>query len=129
MILGIGMDLVEVARIEAAIARHGERFAQRVLSDVELKRYRALRKPAAYLAKRFAAKEAFSKAMGTGIASPVSWRNISVVNHPSGCPFMQFVPALEDLVKARGIAQVHVSLTDERSMAAAYVILEGAANV
>lgn len=128
MILGVGIDLIEIPRIEAALARHGERFAQRVLSEREFLRFKTHRKPAAYLAKRFAAKEAFSKAMGTGIRTPVTWRNIAVVNHPSGCPHFELAPALQALLEQRGISQAHVSLTDEKAMAAAYVILEGEAN-
>lgn len=127
MIIGIGMDLVEIPRIEAALARHGERFAQRILTEREYQRFQAHAKPAAYLAKRFAAKEAFSKAMATGMRHPVSWRNIGVVNHPSGCPYFELAPDLRALVEQRGIAAMHVSITDERDMAAAYVIFEGTA--
>ena len=125
MIVGIGIDLIEIPRIEAALTRHGDRFAQRVLSEREYARFKTHRRPAAYLAKRFAAKEAFSKAMGTGIRTPVTWRNIAVMNHPSGCPCFELAPALQDLLDRRGIRGAHVSLTDEKSMAAAYVILEG----
>ncbi|HLU77189.1 MAG TPA: holo-ACP synthase [Burkholderiales bacterium] len=125
MIVGTGMDLVEIPRIEAALARHGVRFAERILTDLELRRFHAHIKPAAYLAKRFAAKEAFSKAMTTGMRWPVSWRNIGVVNHPSGCPCFDLAPELDALVRERGITGMHVTITDERSMAAAYVVLEG----
>ncbi len=126
MILGIGMDLVEVPRIEAALVRHGVRFAQRVLAESEFRRFAAHARPAAYLAKRFAAKEAFSKAMGTGMRHPVSWRSICVINHESGRPDFELAPELQALVRSRGIVRVHLSITDERSLAAAYVILEGA---
>lgn len=124
MIVGIGTDLVEIPRIEAALTRHGERFAQRVLTELEYARFAAHAKPAAYLAKRFAAKEAFSKALGTGMRHPVSWQNIGVINHPSGQPALEFAPELSSLMSERGIVRVHLSLTDERSLAAAYVILE-----
>lgn len=127
MIVGIGMDLVEIPRVEAALARHGERFAQRILTEREYRRFRTHAKPAAYLARRFAAKEAFSKAMTTGMRSPVTWRNIGIVNHASGCPYFELAPELNALVEQRGIVTMHVSITDERSMAAAYVILEGRA--
>lgn len=126
MIVGIGMDLVEIPRIEAALARHGERFAQRILTEREYKRFQTHAKPAAYLAKRFAAKEAFSKAMTTGMRYPVSWRNIGVVNLPSGCPCFELAPELAAVVEQRGIVAMHVSITDEREMAAAYVIFESA---
>ena len=125
MILGIGTDLVEIARIEQALERWGERFARKVLVPRELARLAGHRKPAAYLAKRFAAKEAFSKALGTGIRAPVNWQNIGVVNHASGRPYLELSAPLAALVKRRGVMSVHLSLTDERGMAAAFVILEG----
>jgi holo-[acyl-carrier protein] synthase len=125
VIIGIGTDLVEIPRIEQALARHGERFARKILVPHELERFSAHRKPAAYLAKRFAAKEAFSKAMGTGIRFPVNWQNVSVANLPSGKPCLRFSVALADLLATRRICEVHVSLTDERAVAAAFVILEG----
>ena len=125
MILGIGTDLVEIGRIELALERWGDRFARRILVPRELDRLAGHRKPAAYLAKRFAAKEAFSKAMGTGIRAPVNWQNIGVVNHASGRPYLELSAPLAALARRRGILSVHVSLTDERGMAAAFVILEG----
>lgn len=126
MILGIGTDLVEIPRIERALTRHGERFARRILVPLEFERFAAHRKPAAYLAKRFAAKEAFSKAMGTGIHFPVNWQNVSVANLPSGRPCLRFSEMLALLLETRGIREAHLSLTDEREVAAAFVILEGA---
>jgi holo-[acyl-carrier protein] synthase len=128
MIVGVGTDLIEVNRIQRALDRWGERFARKVLVDEELARFARHRKPAHYLAKRFAAKEAFSKAMGTGIHAPVSWRNVGVANLPSGKPVLRFAPPLAALLERRGIVAVHVSLTDERDMAAATVILEGNAH-
>jgi holo-[acyl-carrier protein] synthase len=128
MIVGIGTDLIEVNRIEQALARWGERFARKVLVDHELERFSRHRKPAHYLAKRFAAKEAFSKAMGTGIHYPVNWQNVGVANLPSGKPVLRFSPPLAALMTERRILSVHVSLTDERDMAAATVIIEGDAH-
>ncbi len=128
MILGIGTDLVEIGRIEAALERWGERFARKILVPRELDRLARHRKPAAYLAKRFAAKEAFSKALGTGIRAPVNWQNIGVVNHASGRPYLELAPPLAALVQRRGVQNVHLSLTDERGMAAAFVVLEGEAH-
>jgi holo-[acyl-carrier protein] synthase len=125
MIVGIGTDLVEIPRIEKALGRFGERFARKILVAREYQRFAGHATPAAYLAKRFAAKEAFSKAFGTGIRSPVSWQNIAVVNHASGRPYLEFAAPLDELVRRRGVRGVHVSLTDERGMAAAFVILEG----
>jgi holo-[acyl-carrier protein] synthase len=124
VIFGVGTDVVEIERIEKALARFGERFAQRVLCDPELKRFRAHSKPAAYLAKRFAAKEAFTKALGTGIKAPANWHGVWVINHASGKPELQFTDALKALLAAKGIQRSHVSLTDERGVAMATVILE-----
>ena len=98
MIIGIGTDLCEIGRVQRALDRHGERFARKILVESELDRFRQHRKPAAYLAKRFAAKEAFSKAMGTGIHFPVNWHNVSVDNERSGRPMLRVLGA------ARGLA-------------------------
>lgn len=125
MILGVGTDLCDVGRISAALERFGERFAQRILVAPELERLRSHTRPASYLAKRFAAKEALSKALGTGIRAPVNWHNIEIRNAPSGRPFIQPSPELQRFLQARGIRTVHLSLTDERAMACAFVVLEG----
>ena len=128
MILGTGTDLVDVRRIERALARFGHRFAQRVLVEHEYQRFCAHVKPAHYLAKRFAAKEAFSKAMGTGIHFPVNWHNVSVANERSGRPYLKFSEPLAALLKQRGISRAHLSLSDEVEMACAFVVLEGEAH-
>ena len=125
MIIGIGTDLCEIGRVQRALDRHGERFASKILVESELDWFRRHRKPAAYLAKRFAAKEAFSKAMGTGIHFPVNWQNVSVENGRSGRPMLQFSAPLEVLLRRRGVTATHLSLSDEIGMACAFVILEG----
>ncbi len=125
MILGIGTDLCEIGRVQRALDRYGERFAMRILVEAEMERFLRHRKPAAYLAKRFAAKEAFSKAMGTGIRYPVNWHNISVDNGRSGKPMLRFSDPLAALLQSRGVAAAHLSLTDEIGMACAFVVLEG----
>jgi holo-[acyl-carrier protein] synthase len=125
MILGTGTDLIDVRRIERALSRFGDRFARRVLVDHEYQRFCSHLKPAHYLAKRFAAKEAFSKAMGTGIHFPVNWHNVSVANERSGRPYLQFSEPLAALLKQRGISRAHLSLSDEIEMACAFVVLEG----
>ena len=125
MIFGIGTDLCDIGRIERALARFGERFAERILVASELERFRRHRKPAAYLAKRFAAKEAFSKALGTGIRFPVNWHNVWVENARSGKPSLKFSRHLAALLKRRGVASVHVSISDEIGMACAFVVIEG----
>ena len=126
MILGIGTDLVDIHRIEQALARFGHRFAQKVLVEHEYQRFCAHVKSAHYLAKRFAAKEAFSKAMGTGIHFPVNWHNVSVANERSGKPYLKFSAELTSLLERRGVKRVHLSLSDEIGMACAFVVLEGA---
>lgn len=128
MILGIGTDLCEIRRIEQALERFGERFARRILVESELAVFQRRKKggkSAAYLAKRFAAKEAFSKALGTGIHFPVNWHNVWVANDRSGKPMLEFSEPLAELLERRGIEKVHVSLTDEIGMACAFVIAEG----
>jgi holo-[acyl-carrier protein] synthase len=125
MILGIGTDLCDVGRIERALERFGEKFAERILVASEMQHFRRRRKRAAYLAKRFAAKEAFSKALGTGIHFPVNWHNVWVENERSGKPSLKFSRPLATLLKRRGVESVYVSLTDEIGMACAFVVIEG----
>jgi holo-[acyl-carrier protein] synthase len=123
MIVGIGTDLVEIPRIERALDRFGERFARRILADSEFREYLRNARPAAFLAKRFAAKEAFSKAMGTGLRHPVRWRHIIVGHDRLGKPEFHYSDALRPLVDGRG-CRAHLSITDERSLACAFVVLE-----
>jgi holo-[acyl-carrier protein] synthase len=124
MIYGVGTDVVEIGRIEKALGRFGERFARRILCPPELQRFAKHRLKANYLAKRFAAKEAFSKALGTGIHAPANWHGVWVVNLPSGKPVLEFSDPLAQLLRQRGIQQSHLSLSDERGVAFATVILE-----
>jgi holo-[acyl-carrier protein] synthase len=127
MIYGVGTDLIEIPRIARALERFGERFARRILCEPELRRFRAHKQPVAYLAKRFAAKEAFTKALGTGIHAPANWHGVWVVNLKSGKPEFAYSDELKRLLEKRGIGMSHLSLTDEKGMAAATVILECAA--
>jgi holo-[acyl-carrier protein] synthase len=124
MIYGVGTDVVEIGRIAKALERFGERFARRVLCEPELKRFVRHRLPVNYLAKRFAAKEAFTKALGTGIHAPANWHGVWVTNLKSGKPVLEFTPALQQLLQQRKIAHAHVSLSDEKGVAFATVILE-----
>jgi holo-[acyl-carrier protein] synthase len=124
VIYGVGTDVVEIGRIEKALARWGERFAERVLCAPELERFRKHKQPVSYLAKRFAAKEAFTKALGTGIKAPANWHGVWVVNRPSGKPELEFSMDLRLLLEKRGISRSHLTLTDERGVALATVILE-----
>ena len=124
MIFGVGTDVVEIGRIEKALGRWGVRFAERILCAPELNRFRNHKQPASYLAKRFAAKEAFTKALGTGIKAPANWHGVWVTNLASGKPELQFSEPLKKALSSRGISRAHLSLADERGVAVATVILE-----
>jgi holo-[acyl-carrier protein] synthase len=124
MIFGVGTDVVEIARIEKALEKWGERFAERILCPPELARFREHRLRANYLAKRFAAKEAFTKALGTGIRAPANWHGVWVRNLASGKPVLEFSDPLKKLLSERGVTGSHLSLTDEKGVAFATVILE-----
>jgi holo-[acyl-carrier protein] synthase len=124
VIYGLGTDVVEIHRIEKALDRWGERFAEKVLVESELARFRAHRLRANYLAKRFAAKEAFVKALGTGIRSPANWHGVWVANLASGKPVLHFSEPLTKMLKGRGVTETHLSLSDEKGIAFATVILE-----
>lgn len=127
MILGIGTDLTPVARIEAAIARHGDRFAERILSPLEQQAFTSQPPSAAQLAKRYAAKEALSKALGTGISGAMNWHAASVAHHAAGGPYWVLSPELlASLVCGVPLAncQVHLSLSDDAGLALAFVVIE-----
>jgi len=124
MIYGIGVDVVEPQRIARLIERYGEKFARRVLTDLEWPGYERTPKPVLFIANRFAAKEAFSKAMGTGFRYPVTLQCISVVQNAAGKPGYAFNHDLAHLVKSRGITGHHLTISDETSMACAVAVLE-----
>jgi holo-[acyl-carrier protein] synthase len=128
MIFGIGTDICDVRRIRATFERHGERFAQRILSDAELNTWKArsARWPdrgVSYLATRFSAKEAFSKAIGTGMHLPMRWRHCEISNAPSGKPQIVLHGALKAWFEARQLF-AHVSVSDETDYAASFVVVE-----
>ncbi len=124
MIFGIGTDIVEYARIETLYVRHGARFARRVLSDAELAELEMHPQPARFLAKRFAAKEAFSKAVGSGLRHPVTMPRITVSHDELGKPVLQFDALLRQYLSLAGVRAHHLSISDERSMMVAFVVLE-----
>lgn len=124
MIHGIGTDIVDIERIRAAYAKHGVRFAERLLSPAERIRLSELSDPAPFLAKRWAAKEAFGKALGTGIRPPIALSGITVVNNDMGRPALAFDSAISAYLTEHGIAHVHLSLSDERASALAFVVVE-----
>jgi holo-[acyl-carrier protein] synthase len=124
MIYGIGTDLVESSRIARLLEKYGERFARRILAEEEWPEYLGSGKPALFLAKHFAAKEALSKAMGTGLRHPVSLHRIRITHDSLGKPFFAFHPELSTFVRNEGITGHHLSISDERDLACAFVILE-----
>ncbi len=123
MILGIGTDIVQVARIATSLSRSGDRLAARILTPDEMQRFVALSHSAAFLAKRFAAKEAAAKALGTGIAQGVSWQDIEVSNNELGAPQLQFHGRAREIQQAKGITRLDISLADEREYVVAFVTL------
>lgn len=128
MIYGIGTDIIQISRIEAALQRYGERFAERILGAQELERFHRRRakveaRGLRFLATRFAAKEAFSKAIGLGMHMPMTWRAIQTLNAPSGKPVVQTSGALQAFMLENGLT-AQVSITDEAEYAVAFVIVE-----
>ncbi len=128
MIYGVGTDICDLRRIAATLERRGDRFAERVLGPHEIEVFRARRARVAargvsYLATRFSAKEAFSKAIGLGMRMPMTWRACEVVNAPSGQPQIRLHGALADWFETRRLA-AHLSLTDEADYAASFVVVE-----
>jgi holo-[acyl-carrier protein] synthase len=128
VILGIGSDLCDIRRIEAVLERHGERFIARVFTDVEREKSERRAARAASYARRFAAKEACAKALGTGLARGVFFRDLGVVNLPSGAPTMALTGGARERLAAltpKGHeAVIHVSLSDDPPMAQAFVVIE-----
>ncbi|MFG6666365.1 holo-ACP synthase [Halomonas sp. HNIBRBA4712] len=124
MIIGIGSDIARIARFDTAMARHGERFAARILGPDEFERWVAKERPAAYLAKRFAAKEAFVKALGLGLRAGMQWRDIQVLNDALGKPMMALDGQAQALFEQSGAQTAHVTLSDEADYALAFVVLE-----
>lgn len=124
MILGTGIDIIEVARIAASFEKFGERFVNRILLPEEIAYCLTHRRPAPFLAARFAAKEAVSKAFGTGIGAQVGWRDIEIRRKDSGEPFVVLHGKGGELFAARGAKKLHVSLSHTEHYAAATAILE-----
>jgi holo-[acyl-carrier protein] synthase len=128
MIIGLGNDMSEIARVAAVLEKHGERFTHRCFTEIERRKSDGRAQRAASYAKRFAAKEACAKALGTGMSWGVYWRDLGVVNLPSGKPTMKLTngaaKALARLVPAGHEPHIHVSITDDGGMAQAFVIIE-----
>ncbi|CAH2396311.1 holo-ACP synthase [Mesorhizobium ventifaucium] len=128
MIIGIGSDLIDIRRIEKSLARHGQRFIQRIYTEVEQARSESRGARAASYAKRFAAKEACAKALGTGMAQGVFWRDMGVVNLASGKPTMALTGGaaaqLDKILPDGHRAAIHLTITDDFPLAQAFVIIE-----
>lgn len=128
MIYGVGADICDVRRIRASLERHGERFARKILSDGELRVWQARsarwgERGIRYLATRFSAKEAFSKAVGLGMRMPMTWRHCEVAKLPTGQPCIVLHGGLKEWFEQRGLV-AHVSVTDETDYAASFVVVE-----
>jgi holo-[acyl-carrier protein] synthase len=126
-VLGIGVDLVECARIQHSLARFGQKFLHRVFTEGEIEYSMSMKFPARHLAARFAAKEAVSKAFGTGIGKAMGWRDIDIRKKPSGEPYLVFDGPAKELAKQRGVTSVLITLSHTEHDAVAVVVLEGAA--
>lgn len=128
MILGIGSDLCDIRRIEEVYQRHRARFLERIFTPIEIKKALSRSSAAPTLAKRFAAKEACAKALGTGMAQGVYWRDMGVVNAPGGVPTMQLTGGALARLKAitpKGMAaHIHLTVTDEALLAQAFIVIE-----
>jgi len=127
VVYGVGVDLVDIGRIERVFERFGERFAGRILTAHEMSAWRASRFAAPFLAKRFAVKEAFFKALGTGLRRGMSWHDVEVRHDPLGKPRLVIGGYCAELMNARGALECHASITDERRYALAFVVLSGGA--
>ena len=124
MIYGIGTDIVSIKRIEDALFRFGDRFLHRILNETEVAEYAQSAQPARFLAKRFAAKEAFSKALGTGIGGEIAWHDVAVGHDQRGKPIINSSAQLAARLANCEIKNSHISISDESEHAIAFVVLE-----
>ena len=124
MIHGIGTDLLDTTRIRHGLERFGTPYAERILAPAEQAAYAMSARPAQFLAKSFAAKEALAKALGTGLREPVSLHNIAILRDSLGKPYFELAPALLAWMQARSIGAPHLSLSDEGDLTLAFVVVE-----
>ena len=128
MIIGLGSDLIDIRRIEKTLERHGARFVERIYTEIEQRKSEGRKHRAASYAKRFAAKEACAKALGTGLSHGVFWKDMGVANLPSGEPVMRLTGGAKarlDAMTPKGLtARVHLTITDDFPLAQAFVIIE-----
>ncbi|MDD9155022.1 holo-ACP synthase [Aliivibrio sp. S4TY2] len=123
-IVGLGTDIAEIERVEKALSRSGDAFAERILSQSEFEKYQSLKQKGRFLAKRFAAKEAASKALGTGIAHGVTFHDFSVSNDENGKPILELMGKALELSQKMSVSHIHLTISDERHYAVATVIFE-----
>ena len=125
MIIGIGVDIVENARVGELLEKHGRTFQEKLFTEGELSYARERRRRTEHLAARFAAKEAVAKALGQGIANGVSWRDIEVVHNDAGKPEVKLTGPVKDLAESMGVRSLHISLSHTDSHSIAFVVAEG----
>ncbi|MCW8333670.1 holo-ACP synthase [Vibrio sp. SCSIO 43135] len=123
-VVGLGTDIAEIERIEKALARTGEAFARRILTESEMETFTGLKQQGRFLAKRFAAKEAASKALGTGIAHGVSFQDFTIANDQNGKPILSLSNKALDIAQGMKVQNIHLTISDERHYAVATVLLE-----
>lgn len=124
MIVGIGTDIMGVERMQASLEQRGEAWARRLLTESELMEYAKRGNKAAFLAKRFAAKEAAAKALGTGFANGITWKHIIIHNDDQGAPVLTLIDKAKERADLLGVTNIHLSISDEKHYAVAFVILE-----
>jgi len=124
MILGMGTDIIEIQRLSSVLERTGEKFAQRILTPVEMNLYNRNKQPVRLLAKRFAVKESVAKALGTGIGRGVSWQDIELYHDEAGKPLVKLSNGAAKRLEQLGATQCHVSISDERHYATAFAIIQ-----
>ncbi len=123
-IVGLGTDIAEIERVEKALARTGDAFARRILTELEFEKFQSLKQQGRFLAKRFAAKEAASKALGTGIALGVTFHDFCVTNDEHGAPQLTLANKALEIAQSKQVRHMHLSISDERHYAVATVIFE-----
>ncbi|MFC3150487.1 holo-ACP synthase [Litoribrevibacter euphylliae] len=123
MIVGIGTDICDISRIEKTIQRQ-DRFVERVLTEQEIAQFKQRKRPAAFVASRFAAKEAALKALGTGLANGIRWQDIEISHLDSGQPILAFSGQALVIAEEKQVTSMHLSISDEQSYAVAFVVLE-----
>ena len=129
MIFGIGTDIADCNRVGSIYAKHGHHFVKNILTPAELERMAQLKDPKEFIAGRWAAKEAFSKALGTGMCAECAFVEIEVLSDERGKPFVRLYAATAETAKRLGITRIHVSISHERELATAFVVLEGGPDV